>query len=44
MMKFYRQHSAEHTYPSTQYSNVTTHFTLMMEPLQLYVPDLSTET
>jgi hypothetical protein len=32
------------TYPTMYIANVTTQFALMMEPLHLYDPDLSTET
>jgi hypothetical protein len=44
MMKFYRQHSAEQTYPETQRANVTTQLALMMEPLHQCDPKYCTET
>jgi len=39
-----RQHSAEPTYRTMYIANVTTQFALMMDPLHLCGPDLSTET
>jgi hypothetical protein len=44
MKKFYRQHSVEQTYPSTQAAVVTTQFALMMVPLHTYNPEYSNET